>query len=958
MSGVHAEGWAAQWIWRSMAPGEDDVNIWMLARREFELDGSAKTALLRVSADTRYQLFINGQLVTDGPVKAYPEQYRYDRVEVARFLRPGTNVIAVRVHHWGRDTAQNIAVRPGLLVQLSWEDNRGLHTLGTDNTWRVIEDAAHDTRSPQISAHLGFEEQYDARRERLGWMKPGYDASEWEAADAFSTVAQGPWRNLRHSGIPPLAKTFHPAIAVISTRSVRPPQVAVTINVGRCQGIARKENNRNRHRFVLAGIVSSDRDQDAVLLRPSAGFIFGRIRMSGAEIDVREDLLTPERLPIRLLKGDNPVVIVLNDMSEVEEFQFALDAEGEIELRAAFGKGPWSLAGPFTGTDSDWSAISSAASLAELEPFRSRFRDLAANEVIGADVHALTCHRREFGPARVFRPEAMVTDNELDAIIPAGEDNIELMIDHGKEYNAHVQFEIQAPAGVIVDANIFERFHERAPQWPWRNRSSFRYVTREGWQTYATMRRYGGRYLALTVRARPAEVRIRRVGVVASHYPVADRGAFFSSDPLLNTIWRVCRQTMLSCMEDTFVDCPLYEQSLWLGDARNAALVSYAMFGDGALAYRGCELGGESLARGDLAAMRVPTRWGRIIPAWSFLWLRMCWENYLFTGDRDRLVEVSFPRIRQMLDTCLASYIDEATGLFSISAWQFFDWIDGLDTNHRIVLHNNTFLVDSLRLGAQMADIAGKADLAQRYQWAADRLVESINEHLWDEQLGAYVDSIHDNGSRSTSIARPFNTLALLHGVVPPERQASVLQIALGERTEKITPFGSPFATFYLLELLGETDRVETMLDLIREQWGGMLDDQTTTFWESFATGNLGGGRYPTRSYSHAWSAGPAYVFSRYVMGAKIEEPGGSSITLTPRVDVLDHLVGVVPLLHGSVRLEWTHAADGKVDLRIEATGVAVTFVPIPGWRIDSTDAKRVELQAGTAHALRLVPLE
>jgi len=956
-AGVSPSRWTAQWIWRAMAAEEDDVNTWILARQEFDVGGRPENAVLRVSADTRYQLFLNGQFVIDGPVKAYPEEYRYDRVEVARFLRPGTNTIAVRVHHWGRDTAQNIAVRPGLLVQLQWEDERGTHTLGTDHTWRVTVDAAHDPASPQVSAHLGFEEQYDARLEQPGWMTSDYDASAWEAADAISSVANGPWLNLRHSGIPPLAKSLHPAHAVLSARHVRPPRVVATINVGHCQGIARKENNRNLHRFVLAGIVRSETDQDAVVLRPSAGFISGSIRMPGVVLDVREDLLPSGQAEIRLQKGDNPVVVVLDEMSEVEEYQFALDAGDAVGLRAAFGEGPWSIAGPFSAVDADWPAMSAAATVEDLEPFRARFRDLVPREIIGADVHALTSHRRDLGPARVQEPGAMVTDNEFDTVIPAGGEDIELMIDLGKEHNAHMEFQLHAPAGVIIDANIFERFHNHAPQWPWRNRSSFRYITREGWQTFRTMRHFGGRYLALTIRARPADVQIRRVAAVATHYPVADRGAFFASDPLLNTIWSVCRQTMLACMEDTFVDCPLYEQSLWLGDARNAALVCHAMFGDTGLARRACELGGESLARGDLAAMRTPTRWDGIIPAWSFLWVRMCWENYLFTGDRDTLTGVDYPRVRQMLDTCLASHIDKATGLFSISAWQFFDWVDGLDTDHRIVLHNNTFLVDSLRLGAQMADLAGESGVARRYESAAEALIGHINGHLWDERLGAYVDSIHDDGSRSTSVSRPFNTLALLHGVVPPGREERVLPVVLGERVEGITPFGSPFATFYLLELLGESGRIGAMLDVIRENWGGMLDAQTTTFWESFATGNLGGGKYPTRSYCHAWSAGPAHVLSRYVMGVKVEEPGGTRITLTPRVDALDHLSGVVPLFHGSVRLEWTRAADGTVDLRVEpAPGVDVTLVPPPGWQIDPVAADRFELQAGTASTFRLVP--
>ncbi len=947
----------ARWIWRPDIEREDDYNRWIMARRSFKVDELPRTAWLRATADTRYQLFINGAFVVDGPVKAHPEEYRYDRIEVARFLKTGVNVIALRVHHWGRDTAQSIAVRPGVLAQLEWRDAQGgTKIVATDTEWRVRDDVAHNRRSPQVSAHLGFEEQFDARLEPSGWMNVGFDDSRWEQAEAFAGAADAPWLNLRHSGIAPLAKTAHTAAAVLHTLNVSEPQVAVAVNLGRCRNIDRKVDNRNRHRFVLAGILHSDREQEAFLLRPSAGFIFGKIRIAGKEVDVKDDLLTQERHAIQLRRGDNPVIIALDGMSEIEEHQFVLDADGQVTLRAAFGKGVWSLAGPFPLKSEQWPRISRADTLEELEPFRASFRELEKHELIGVDVHALTSHRRETGAAEVRQPDALAIENEDDTVIPAGDPAVELMIDLGKEYNAHTEFEVCAAAGTVIDGNIFERFHNGAPQWSWRNRSSFRYITRDGWQHYRTMRHFGGRYLALTVRSRASEVRIRRVAAIATHYPVADRGVFFSSDALLNDIWRVCRQTMLSCMEDTFVDCPLYEQSYWLGDARNEALVCYFMFGDEALVRRCCDLGGESLARGDLAAMRVPTRWPRVIPAWSFLWLRMCWEHYLYTGDSDVLVRQNYPRVRTMLDSCLDKYIDEKTGLFSIQAWQFFDWVNGLDTGHRIVLHNNTFLVDSLRLGAAMAEQADDKDIAVRYHKKADELTALINQHFWNEERGAYVDSIHNDGSPSSAVARPFNTLALLHGVVPPERRERVMSIALGERTEGVTPFGSPFATLYLLELLGETGRVGEMLDIIREQWGGMLDSQTTTFWESFPIGNLGGGRYPTRSYCHAWSAGPAYVFSRYVLGAEIEEPGGRGMKLTPRVDLMERAEGLVPLPVGSIRIAWQREDEQRAELTVESSpGIRVTLSPPGGWLIKAAENDAVTVQSGKEEIFTLI---
>lgn len=939
--------WHASWIWRPAKDGDDDYNRWMLARRTFEIRGIARSAILRATADTRYQLFLNGAFAGDGPVKAFPEHYRYDAIDVTPFLRPGPNAIAARVHHWGRDTAQSIAVRPGLLVHLEWEDDAGRHALGTDAIWKVCEDLAHDPRSPIASAHLGFEEQYDARREQPGWAIAAHDDSAWETPTAFASAAGGPWANLRHSGIPPLAKDPVLPSSVLSARRVRPPRIASALNLGRCQGIDRKADARNPHRFALAAILSSECDQEATICRPSAGFEFGSIRIAGAEIDVAKDLLQQERATLRLRRGDNPAIVILDGPSEIEEFQFILDAGAPVTLRAAYGDGPWSIAGPFKPADAAWKQIRAARSHDELQPLRDRFRTPEPKEIIGADVHALTCFRSDVGPAEVTGQNNLVADNEEDTVVPSGEDDVELLIDLGQEYNAHVTLQLCAPEGVVIDGNIFERFHDGAPQWSWRNRSSFRYTTRAGWQRYQTMRHFGGRYLALTVRARPSEVRIRRVGALFTHYPAADRGMFACSDALLNNVWRTCRQTMLCCMEDTFVDCPLYEQSYWLGDARNEALVCYMMFGDARLVRRCCELGGESLGRGDLAHMRVPTRWPRVIPAWSFLWLRMCWENYWHSGDREALVTRLFPDARKMLDACLNNYIDPKTGLFSITAWQFFDWI-GLDNGHRIVTHNNTFLVDSLRLGARMAEVAGDPPTASRYRAAADRLVARINEHLWDDVRGAYVDSIRNDGARSTSVSRQINTLALLHGVVPPDREKRALPIVLGEQTDGVVQFGSPFATLYLLEYLGETGRVAPMLDVIRDLWGGMMDAQTTTFWESFANGNLGGGRYPTRSYCHAWSAGPAYVFSRYLIGARIEEPGGSRLSLTPRVDCLDRADARIPLPAGEARLSWTRQSDGSVQVTLSASPeIHATLQPPPGWGIRDQNRPILELTPG-----------
>ncbi len=112
-----------------------------------------------------------------------------------------------------------------------------------------------------------------------------------------------------------------------------------------------------------------------------------------------------------------------------------------------------------------------------------------------------------------------------------------------------------------------------------------------------------------------------------------------------------------------------------------------------------------------------------------------------------------------------------------------------------------------------------------------------------------------------------------------------------------------------------------------------MMDEQTTTFWESFATGNLGGARYPTRSYCYAWSAGPAYTLSRYVLGARLDEPGGTCVSLTPQLDVLERVDGVIPLPSGTVRLSWQRESDNAATVISNVKGdIRATLFAPDGW--------------------------
>ena len=152
---------------------------------------------------------------------------------------------------------------------------------------------------------------------------------------------------------------------------------------------------------------------------------------------------------------------------------------------------------------------------------------------------------------------------------------------------------------------------------------------------FTSLKRRSGRYLFVTLRNQKAPVSIRNLRLIESTYPVNRIGSFACSDARLEKIWEISTRTLKLCMEDTFTDCPLYEQTHWVGDARNESLLAYPVFGaptwpGGACASRRSRSSGTRSR-----AARRRRRWDVLIPAWSFLWGISTWDYYWYTGDLD-----------------------------------------------------------------------------------------------------------------------------------------------------------------------------------------------------------------------------------------------------------------------------------------------------------------------------------
>jgi len=178
--------WTARWIaYPDAAPQAAGVFHF---RKTIDLADRPTRFVVRVSADNRYRLFVNGVSVSIGPARGDLLHWRYETVDLAPYLRAGRNVLAAVVWNWGetRPGAQ-ISRRTGFLVQA---DSPAEAAVDSGPSWKVYRDRAYSFVSGQgqIQAYYAAAaaEEIDANLYPWGWEQPDYDDSSWSAAVAIS----------------------------------------------------------------------------------------------------------------------------------------------------------------------------------------------------------------------------------------------------------------------------------------------------------------------------------------------------------------------------------------------------------------------------------------------------------------------------------------------------------------------------------------------------------------------------------------------------------------------------------------------------------------------------------------------------------------------------------------------------------------------------------------------------
>lgn len=415
-------------------------------------------------------------------------------------------------------------------------------------------------------------------------------------------------------------------------------------------------------------------------------------------------------------------------------------------------------------------------------------------------------------------------------------------------------------------------------------------------------------------------------------YPVAYRGSFACSDPLLTRVWYAGAYTAHLCMQEDIWDSPKRDRGLWIGDLHVTGATINTVFADRFLMEKTIA-GGRAAAQGGRPDTQMPEADVNNIPGYTAAWFGTLADFYRHDGD------FAFLRSQHKNIVSLLAFQQtqfDSKNLFANpkNEWDFCDWAPGyVQHTPQTLAATDLFAIYGVRQAVFLLQALGDSANARKYEAWAETLTQAARRRLVDPRTLTYGDRLQGNA------------MAVYSGVATPPQQAEIFQTILRAGTPAWTaPVAadlagsevmSPFGGNYVLRAYGKLGQFQAGIDLVRRYWGLMLARGTSTLWEEFDPAfpqdmNVILGKMPYLSLSHGWSSGPTSYLTEYVLGVQPTAGGFRSVTIQPELGDLKWATGAVPTPHGDIKLHVGKVPNGIV-CTLTLPGGIHAIVKLPG---------------------------
>ena len=398
-----------------------------------------------------------------------------------------------------------------------------------------------------------------------------------------------------------------------------------------------------------------------------------------------------------------------------------------------------------------------------------------------------------------------------------------------------------------------------------------------------------GRYIEILVETADENLIIGNLSFNETHYPFKKEAKFSSSNKALTSFFPIAWRTMEMCSHETYMDCPYFEQLMYIGDTRLEVLVNYIMTSDNRLPEKALKCFDMSRKTFGLTQSRYPCRYINLIPPFSLWLICMTHDNFMWR-DNPELVRNMLPGTDAIIAHFHPSVNKNNLLDYKSPWWNFVDWVPGWfkgipsGTEDKISGLLNLQYILALKAAAEMHSFFGQSFLAKEYSSRAKKISRAFNKTFWSEKRGLFAHDI-----KKKHFSEHAQCLAVIAGIATKKQLKKIAENIFDNDVDKTTIYFS----HYLLETLPLINRMDKFIEKI-DFWRN-LDKQ------GFKT--LPEAPHPCRSDCHAWGAHPIYHFYTKLLGVTPKVPGFKEVKISPCLCELSEISGTIPHPKGKIEV-------------------------------------------------------
>ena len=398
-------------------------------------------------------------------------------------------------------------------------------------------------------------------------------------------------------------------------------------------------------------------------------------------------------------------------------------------------------------------------------------------------------------------------------------------------------------------------------------------------------------------------------------------GHFHCSSDLINSIYEMCERSARQNIQQGFISVDANrEQSQWTADSWNIGNVLLynhrnTMMIDKVVR----DYAGEQMSNGDFYACSPSPMFE--IPEWSMYWPMLLWQQYLFSGDKTLLREMS-PHLTDFL-TWMKKYQDPQTHLPNPPAWRITDWAPQTTPHGGYNAATACQYYENLLIASRIFSVLGQRAQSDDYARQAEEVKAGINDKLFNGEY--YLARIDTNGMWPLASA-----WALRFNIEPPGTEATILAAIEKPGKPKLGGYGADAFYSGMLNAGGGAFVVQDL-----ERYRPMLKGNKAN-WESWTAGD---------EVNHAWTSYPASIFLKYICGIQPTSGGFATFDVRPETGGLTFAEGTVPTVKGLITTYWKKGAAGKFSLSVHvpANTQASIYIPkLSGGNFTLTESRKV----------------